>query len=45
MKKQAPRESVIDVRGEARADVMKELEDSMRRLFGCGLTDATEKQV
>ena len=45
MKKQAPKESVIDVRGEARADVMKELEDSMRRLFGCGLADATEKQI
>ena len=45
MKKQTPKESVIDVRGEARADVMKELEDSMRRLFGCGLADATEKQI
>ena len=45
MKKQTPKASVVDMREEPRVDRMKDLEDSMRRLFGCGLTDATEKQV
>ncbi|MBO2527440.1 MAG: alpha-glucan phosphorylase [Clostridiales bacterium] len=35
----------MQVHEDIRVDVMKELEDSMRRLCGCGLSEATEKQI
>lgn len=44
MKKQTPKEA-MQVHEDIRVDVMKELEDSMRRLCGCGLSEATEKQI
>ena len=44
MKKQTPKEAT-ELHEINRADVMKELDDCMRRMFGCGLNEATEKQV
>lgn len=42
MKKQTPK-AVLDAK--ENRDLMQELEDMMGRLFGCSLSDATEKQV
>lgn len=46
MNKQTPKEAkkLREVANQ-KEDVMKELEDCMRRIFGCGLNEATEKQV
>ena len=45
MNKQNPREATKLKEAVHNEDVMTELEDCMRRIFGCGLNEATEKQV
>ncbi len=45
MNKQKPKEATKLREVAQKEDVMKELEDCMRRIFGCGLNEATEKQV
>ena len=42
MKKQTPK-AVLDA--QENKNLMQELDDMMRRLFGCSLSEATEKQV
>ena len=45
MNKQKPKEAIKLREVAQNENVMKELEDCMRRIFGCGLNEATEKQV
>ncbi len=45
MNKQTPKEAKKPSETAKKEDIMKELEDCMRRIFGCGLNEATEKQV